>query len=279
MGKRSRWKIFKIFTKQVIKRFNDDGAIDIAATLAYFFLLSLFPLLIFFFTIIPYLGLSEEQVLPFLAHYVPDDAMKIIKTSITHVFDKNSGLLSFSIIATLWSASNAVNAIIRAMNKAYEVEENRSFVIIRGLAIMLTLAMIIVIVTALAVNVFGPTVIKYIFHYFGLSDAFLRIWSLVSYLISFLIIIVVFACLYYFGPNKRQKVNDVILGAVIAAVGWQVVSYGFSYYVDRFGQYSATYGTLGGIIVLMLWFYITALIIVLGGEINASYEYIRKNSV
>ncbi|MFC7393920.1 YihY/virulence factor BrkB family protein [Scopulibacillus cellulosilyticus] len=277
MGKRNRWEIFKIFTKQVIKRFNDDGAIDIAATLAYFFLLSLFPLLIFFFTILPYLGLSQDQVLPFLAQYVPDDAMRIIKANTIHVFNKNGGLLSFSIIATIWSASNAVNAIIRAMNKAYEVEENRSFVVARGLAIILTIAMIIVIVMALAINVFGPTVTKYIFHYFGISDPFLRIWSMISFLISFVIIIMVFACLYYFGPNMRQKFSEVILGAVISAVGWQVASYAFSFYVNRFGQFSATYGTLGGIIVLMLWFYITALIIILGGEINASYAYIRKN--
>ncbi|TCP24521.1 membrane protein [Scopulibacillus darangshiensis] len=278
MGKQHFFTKTKFFFKHFFKRFFEDGTLDIAATLAYYFLLSLFPFLIFTFSIIPYLGITQDQALHLLNRYVPSDVMTIIEENTGHLFNKHGGLLSIGVIATLWPASNAVNALIRAMNHAYDVEETRSFIVARLLAIVFTIAMIVVIVATLVINVFGPTLGKVLFSHLDLSIGFLHLWSNLSLLISFLIIIIVFACIYIFAPNKRLRFNEVIVGAVIAAVGWQALSYAFSVYIDRygFGQYSATYGTLGGIIILMLWFYLTALIIVVGGEINAALGFIKK---
>ncbi len=275
MGKIKK-KEAKTFFGNFINRFQENETLDAAATLAYYFLLSLFPLLIFTFSILPYVGVDHKDAVNLLQRIMPDDAMKMIQNNLDHLFSKNGGLLSIGVLATLWPASNAINALIRALNRAYEVKESRSFIVARLMAIFLTIAMIIVIVITLVINVFGPVLGKFISSYFGLSSGFMTVWNLLSLLVSFIIVIIVFACLYLFAPNKRLKVKEVIVGSVTAAVGWQVASYLFSVYVSNFANYSNTYGTLGGIIILMLWFYITALIIVLGGEINATFRYLNK---
>jgi len=275
MGKRSP-AIY--FFKMLIKRINEDRVFDLAAQLAYFFLLSLFPFLIFTFSVLPYIDIDQKDVLAFIGRYAPTEFMDIVEANLKSVFTKNTGVLSFSVIATIWPVSTAIMAVIRVLNKAYGVEENRSFIVARSLAILLTFAMIFVIILALALNVFGPLIGKLLVTHFHVNPKIISIFDFFRLLFSFLIIIVVFACLYLFAPNKRLHFSEVIVGAVFAATGWQVASLAFSFYVDRIAHFSATYGTLGGIIVLMIWFYITGFILILGGEINAALRFSKKIS-
>lgn len=275
MGKRS--PAFQFF-KMLIKRINEDRVFDLAAQLAYFFLLSLFPFLIFTFSILPYIGIDQNDVLNFIGKYAPVEFMDIVKENLKSVFTKNTSLLSISVIATIWPVSTAVMAIIRVLNRAYDVEENRSFIVARSMAILLTFAMIFVIILALSLNVFGPSIGKLLVSHFQVNPDIIKIFDFFRLLLSFLIIIVVFACLYLIAPNKRLHPTEVIIGAVFAAVGWQVASLAFSYYVDQTVHFSATYGTLGGIIILMIWFYITGFILILGGEINATLNFKQKKS-
>ena len=275
MGKRST--VIHFF-KMLYKRINEDRVFDLAAQLAYFFLLSLFPFLIFTFSILPYIGIDQNDVLQFIGKYAPVEFMDIVKANLKSVFTKNTGLLSLSVVATIWPVSTAIMAIIGVLNRAYDVEENRSFIVARSMAILLTFAMIFVIIIALALNVFGPSIGKLLVIHFHVNPEIIRIFDFFRLLLSFLIIIVVFACLYLFAPNKRLHFTEVIIGAVFAAVGWQVASLAFSYYVDQTVHFSATYGTLGGIIILMIWFYITGFILILGGEINAALSFGQKMS-
>lgn len=263
----------KVFSRRLV----EDEVFGLSAQLAYYFLLSLFPFLIFAFALLSYLGITSDKVLDMVQQYAPADGFESIKKTLQNVLDKqNGGLLSFGIIATIWSASNAINAIFRALNKAYNVAENRNFFIARGMAILLTFAMVVVIIVALTLPVFGNLIGGFIFSHLGVSaSGFEPLWDVLRWLISFLIIVTVLSCLYYFAPNKKLYVRDVVFGAVIAAVLWQVVSLGFSYYVGNFANYSAAYGSLGGIIVLMIWFYLTGLIIIVGGVINAVNHYFR----
>ncbi|MGV3488509.1 MAG: YihY/virulence factor BrkB family protein [Tuberibacillus sp.] len=264
------------FIKMLIKRINEDRVFDLAAQLAYFFLLSLFPFLIFTFSVLPYIDIDQKDVLAFIGRYAPMEFMDIVEANLKSVFTKNTGLLSFSVIATIWPVSTAIMVIIRVLNQAYDVQENRSFIVARSLAILLTFAMIFVIIIALALNVFGPSIGKLLVKHFHINEQVIQIIDFLRLLLSFLIIIVVFASLYLFAPNKRLRFSEVIIGAVFAAVGWQVASLAFSYYVDRIAHFSATYGTLGGIIILMIWFYITGFILILGGEINAALSFGKK---
>ncbi|MCZ0702826.1 membrane protein [Natronobacillus azotifigens] len=257
--------------KKFVDRFNDNEVTGQSARLAYFFLLSLFPLLIFLVTLLGYLPIDYQDVMDFMATYIPgEDTLGIIENNLDQVVDNRSGsLLSIGILGTLWSASNGINAIMRSFNKAYKVEEDRSFIVSRLIAILLLFAMLIVIVVALLLPVFGRMIGVYIFSLFGVTDEFVQVWNMLRWIISSSIFFIVFLALYKLAPNKKVYFRDAVFGAIFTTVGWQLVSLGFSFYVNELGNYSATYGSLGGIIVLMIWFYITGMIIITGGEINA----------
>lgn len=256
--------------RELFLRYVKDEVGGLAAELAYFFLLALFPFLIFLITMIGYLPLSVDDILNVIREYAPGQSMEIIELTLQQILNKqNSGLLSFGIIATLWSASNGINAIVRAFNRAYEVKENRSFIVARGTIILLTIAMIFVIIIALLLPVFGEEIGRFLFNAAGIPSMFMSVWNAVRWLLSGVIIFIVLTALYYFGPNKKYHVKAVLPGSFLATFAWVLVSSGFSFYVGHFGNYSATYGSIGGIIVLLIWFYLTGMIIILGGELNA----------
>ncbi|MFZ7741359.1 YihY family inner membrane protein [Bacillus velezensis] len=265
------------FIKELFARFSLHEGQSKSAELAYFFLLSLFPLMIFMLTLTAYLPISAEDVLGAVDQYAPDSAMSMVKSITEQTLNKRSGgLLSFGIIAVIWSASNGMNAIVRAFNHAYEVEENRSFIIIRLTSIFLTIAMVVTILIALLLPVFGREIGMLAADFIGASDLFLQVWSVVRWGISPLILLIVFTALYIFAPNKKLSLRFVLPGAVFAATGWIIVSMLFSFYVGTFANYSATYGSIGGIIVLMIWFYLTGTLLILGGEINALLHKRKK---
>lgn len=256
-----------------MKRIAKDDVVGLSAQLAYFFLLSLFPFLLFLVTLIGYLPIGEETInslLGYIELYAPSDISNLITSNISDlVNNQNGGLLSIGIIGTIWSASNGIKAIMKAFNRAYEVDEDRSFVVGRLIAIVLMIAMVIVIFIAFLLPIFGKMIGVYIFSFFGLSDKFIAIWGALRWIISSIVFFIVLLTLYKLAPNKRIYFKHAIWGAVFATVFWQLVSLAFSYYVSSIGDYSATYGSLGTVIVLMIWFYISGIIIISGGVLNA----------
>jgi membrane protein len=262
---------------RLVKRIFANDIFGLAAQLAYFFLLSLFPLLLFLVTLLPYLPITQEDILGVIRDFAPGESMQLIETNINQLSQKNGKLLSFGIIATIWSASNGINAIVKALNSAYEVEESRPFLIARGMAILFTFAMLFVFVVALLLPVFGKLIGIYLFAKFGLSDEFMSIWNTLRWLVSSIILFIVFTGLYWIAPNKKLKCITVVPGAIFATIGWILSSLAFSYYVTNFGNYSATYGSIGAIIVLMIWFYLTGVIIIIGGEINAIFSKYKSD--
>lgn len=257
------------FIKELWIRIEKDDVSGMAAQLAYFFLLSLFPFLIFLVTLLPYLPMRQEDILGVVRDFAPGETMTLIETSLQEVMKKNSKLLSFGLIATLWTASNGIHSIVHAFNKAYDVVESRSYFYSRFMAVFLTVGMIVVIVVALLLPVFGRHIGTYLFSELGLSKQFLSVWNALRWLISSFILFFVFTGLYWIAPNKKLTCVSATPGALFATVGWAVTSLAFSYYVGNFDNYTATYGGIGAIIVLMTWFYLSGFIIILGGEINA----------
>ncbi|RUQ25558.1 YihY/virulence factor BrkB family protein [Peribacillus cavernae] len=257
------------FLVNLFKRIHRDDVPGLAAQLAYFFLLSLFPLLLFLVTILPYLPFSHQDILSVVRSYAPPESMKLIEENLEEVMRGNGKLLSFGIIATIWSASNGINAIVRAFNKAYNVVEDRHFLVARGMSIILTVAMIFVFIVALLLPVFGKQIGLLLTAHFGFSDEFIQVWNALRWVISSLVLFFVLVMLYWMAPNKKVTCLSVFPGAFTATIGWSLVSLGFSFYVDKYSNYASTYGSLGGIIVLMIWFYLSGFIIIIGGEINA----------
>ncbi|SDK35174.1 YihY/virulence factor BrkB family protein [Sediminibacillus albus] len=267
------------FGKQLFKRTVSDDVPGMAAQLAFFFLLSLFPFLLFFITLIGYLPLTQADIMRVISIYAPEETFQLINKNVSEIANKkNGGLLSVTILATLWTASNGINAIIRSLNTAYNVEEDRSFLVARLIAVILTIAMVLVIAVAFLLPIFGKAIGIYLFSFWGLSADFLQLWNALRWVISFVVFFVVLLALYKMAPNKKVYFKDAAVGAAFATIGWQLVSLAFSYYVDTMGNYSAAYGSLGGVIVLMIWFYISGMIIIGGGEINALFEKYRNNN-
>lgn len=268
MANKKEWRKWSFYSS-FIKKIKMDEVTGLAAQLSFYFLLSLFPLLIFLFTLLAYLPFTQEDILNIVRSYAPADTMVIIEETLTDVMKTNSTLLSFGVIGTIWSASNGMNAIIKAFNHAYGVKESRPFYISRGMSIILTFAMIFVFIVALLLPVFGKQIGILLFDEMGLSEEFLSIWNSLRWVISMTVLFIVFTMLYWLAPNKRLKCLTVLPGSIFTTAGWALVSLLFAYYVESFGNYTATYGSLGGIIVLMIWFYLSGLIIIIGGEINA----------
>ncbi|WP_053217208.1 YihY/virulence factor BrkB family protein [Virgibacillus senegalensis] len=264
------------FVTQLIKRIMDDDVAGMAAQLAFFFLLSFFPFLLFLITLIGYLPLTQLDIMRFVSLYAPEETFNLINENLSGIAEsRNGSLLSVAILATLWTASNGINGIIRSLNAAYNVEENRSFIVSRLIAVVLTIAMVTVIAIAFLLPIFGKAIGVYLFSFFGLSAGFLQMWNALRWVISFIVFFIVLLALYKMAPNRKVFFKDAAVGAAIATLGWQLVSLAFSYYVDTIGSYSAVYGSLGTVIVMMIWFYLSGMIIIAGGEINALFEKYR----
>ncbi|WP_026908213.1 YihY/virulence factor BrkB family protein [Paucisalibacillus globulus] len=265
------------FMKKLIGRILEEEAFGLSAQLAYFFLLSLFPLLVVVITLVGYLPVDANILIQMLASVAPADSMQIIEENVMNlVSEQNGQLLSIGIIGTLWAASNGINAIMRVLNSAYEVEEDRFFIVSRLIAIGLTFAMIGVLVLAILLPVLGRMIGIYLFSFFGLSDDFLSIWEMLRWVLTSIVFFIVFLFLYKIGPNVKVFFREAFWGALFATVAWQLTSYAFSFYVSKLGHYSATYGSLGAVITLMIWFYISAFIVIVGGILNATLSKMKN---
>jgi len=266
------------FSKQFWDRFNEAEVLGLSAQLAYFFLLSIFPLLLFIVTLIGYFPLDDGMIIEMLSDYLPADVVQMIEQNLTQIVNNRSGsLLSISILGTLWSASNGFNAITRSFNKAYQVETKRNFILGRLVAIGLMLTIVLAIFFALLLPVFGKVLVEFLSTYLPMPEGFLKSWNTLRWVSSSIMFFIVFYLLYKLAPNKKFREHYVLWGTLFATFSWQITSYAFSYYVETLGNFSITYGSLGTVIVLMIWFYLSGIIITTGGVINAVFTERRKS--
>ncbi len=265
--------------EEVRSRFRYHNISAYGAQLAYFFLLSLFPFLIFLIAILSNFSISLDGALNTLAKVAPREAIIIINDYIKSLMStKIINLLSISFLITIWSASRAVNALINALNSAYDIQETRSFIKKRVLAILFTVLIALSIVLALIIPTMGMDFLLWISKYIILSDFVIKLWYYARWLIITLILFLVLGSLYFVAPNTKTRFAEIIPGTIFAIFGWIAISIGFSYFVNNFRNYTLVYGSLGAIIVLMIWLYLSGVILIIGGEINSLYSiYIDLN--
>lgn len=262
------------FIRNLIFRYLDDEVSAMSSQLAYSLVLSFFPFLILLMTLIGYSSIKSDDVLAILNNILPYDVIKLIKNTVVEVVStKSFGLLSFGMITTIWTASGGFNAVIRGLNKAYDEEEHRSYFKVQLVAIICTIALLIIIITALSMVVFGELGARYLLKYLSLSKSFELLIDILRHVIGIIVLIFVFVFVYRFTPCKRVSFKEAFPGAIFATLGWVAVSIGFSFYVNNFGNYSKIYGSIGAIIALMSWLFISSTIILLGGEVNATIFY------
>ncbi|WHY98150.1 YihY/virulence factor BrkB family protein [Peribacillus simplex] len=266
------------FSKKLIKEIKEDRVTGLAAEQAYYYLLALFPLLVLLLSILPYLNIDIQTALDTIKTFMPAETMEVVEKNIINILsERNGGLLTFGFLGTIWSASNGMNAFIHSMNIAYDVEETRNFIKARIISIVLTLGLVVAFIVMLGLPVFGKVIIDLLQQVIPIPEEMQILFSLLRWVIAVVVISLVLAFLYRFAPNKSFPIKHVIPGAVTATVLWLGISLGFSFYVSNFANYSSTYGSLGGVIILMLWLYLSGLIFVIGGEINAILH--RQNSI
>lgn len=266
---------FKFIIYFIVKIKNDD-IFSLAAQLAYYLILSFFPFLIFLLTLIGFSNLDSMEVLGALRAMLPTSAFELIYNVIIEVIEKqNTGLLGASLLLVVWSASSAFRAVIKGINKAYGLNENRSFIKRAFIAIICTFSLAFVILLTLILLVFGGLIGNLIASYLPHPIIVYSIWNFLRYILVIFMMILIFASIYRYTPSKRLKWKEVFPGAIACTVGWLVVSLGFSFYINNFSNYSKIYGGLGAVIILITWLYLTSIILITGGEIN-SIIVIRK---
>ncbi|MFN0087011.1 MAG: YihY/virulence factor BrkB family protein [Blastocatellia bacterium] len=251
-----------------------DDVFGRAAQLAYYWLFSLFPLIIFLTALLAFLPIKEdiELWLGAVNNIMPAEASAIIRITFKQITDRQrSGLLSFSILVTIWASSSGMEAIIIALNKAFDVRVSRPWWKERIIAILLTLGLAAFIISALTLIFFGGRISGEIARAFGFSRTFNLVWGLAQWPIVILLLLLALELVYYFAPNlKHEKRWEWFTpGTIFALIFWLLISFGFRFYVARFGNFNATYGALGGVMILMLWLYLTGIAILAGGVINS----------
>ncbi|KGX91927.1 ribonuclease yfkH [Pontibacillus halophilus JSM 076056 = DSM 19796] len=267
------------YGKDIFEEFKKDNLPVLAAAQAYYYLLAIVPLVILVLSVLPYLQISPDRAIDFMGELIPGEMMTVFRENIISLVDSpKGGLLTIGIIGTLWSASNGINAFIKSANIAYDVDETRSFIKVRLLSIVLTLGMIVTFAVSLVLPIFGDVIITIINRFTTLPSEMSILLQASRWIVSSLVMIGVLMMLYHLAPNLDYPFRHVLPGAILATVLWQFISLLFSFYVSNFGNYSATYGSLGGVIVLMLWLFLTGLILMIGAELNVVYHRKHKQN-
>ncbi|MFT3772115.1 MAG: YihY/virulence factor BrkB family protein [Minicystis sp.] len=260
---------FKQFARDLYREIDCDYLLDFAGSVAYSAFLAVFPFLLF---VVALGGLvidpaTLDTLIDQIRRVVPSAVAEIL-TDRLHALTSGTrpGLLTLGAIGAIWAASSAVTALMAALNSAYDVRDSRPFWKTRGLALLVTIGGAVAIIVASAIAIATPAVANAIGGVAGALVLWLR-WPVAA-----LIMLTVIAVLYYVLPDVEQSFKFITPGSVIAVVLWVIASLGFSLYVSHFGSYEVTYGALGSVIVFMLWIWISALVILLGAEINAVIE-------
>lgn len=270
---------WKQLARNVWKEMNDDNVFGRASELAYNFLLSIFPLFLFLLALFGIFASHGTQLRAnlffYLSQALPPAAFQIISQTIEEV-TKNTGggKLTFGLALALWSASGGMTTMISVLNEAYGVRESRSWLRVHLVAVGLTAAISVLVVSALLLILLGGWLAPLIGAKLGMGALFVVGWKIVQYLSALAFILVSFAVIYYFAPDLReQHWYWITPGSLVGVALWITASFGFRLYLHFFNTYSKTYGSIGAVIILLLWFYITGLAFLIGGEANSEIEH------
>jgi membrane protein len=253
-----------------------DNCLNLAAQLSYYFFLALFPALLVLIAIISYFPVHDlmNTIVATLGRIAPPEVLQIVRDQIAKIAEgKNGGLLTIGVLGAIWSSSSAITAIVSALNEAYDITEARPWWKVRLLAIGLTVAVALFIVVATALVLVGPTLAEHIAAWFHLGVAFEWTWKILQWPVVFALVSLGIALVFYFAPDAEQHFVWITPGSVMATALWLLISIGFKFYIANFTSYNATYGAIGGVIVLMLWFYVSSLAILVGAELNSEIEH------
>lgn len=262
--------------KRTAKETSDDDCLGLAAQLAYYFFLALFPAVLFVLALASFFPLTNfiDDVVRTLRPIAPSDLLGFLEEQLRRISNTDSGgILTIGILGAIWSSSAAVVAIVGSLNRAYDIEEGRPWWKVRLTAIGLTIALALLVLSSFTLIVVGPTIAEHLASTLGFGAVFEWAWKILQWPLAFFLVSSAVGLVYYFAPDAEQDWAWITPGAVVGTLLWVLVSLAFKFYVANFADYNATYGAVGGVIVLLLWFYISGLAILVGAELNAEIEH------
>jgi len=270
-------KLNKKYISYIIKKSNYIEINSKAAEISFYLLLFIFPFLIFTISIVVYIPtFTLNKSILIIKNIIPESAFNITISIINSAMEnKNLGFLISSFIFTLWTSSRLIRTLIRWMNKSYNVKETRSFIKVSIISFIFTLSILGVIFSSTILLVFGKFLGDFIFNLIGLDSIFIYIWNVLRYIVGIFTIIIIMINLYKYTPNKKLKIKDVIPGSIISTLVWLSISFFYSYYANNFSNYEIIYGSLGGVIILITWLYLSSWSILIGLEVNVQL-YFKK---
>lgn len=246
-----------------------------AASIAFFFFLSIVPMLMVLSMMIPYTPLTEENLTETVADIIPDKVVPLVESLIAEVYDKSAGSLSIAVLATLWSAAKGVMALMHGLNAVNGVEEKRNYFVVRGVACLYTVVMLVVVILSLFLNVFGNQLVNLALHRLPPLQKLAAFVMNFRFLVVWVVLTLLFAAIYAYVPDDKLKFKEQIPGATFAAVVWSIFSWGFSIYVDYSNSYGI-YGSLAIIIIILLWMYFCMYIIMVGAYLNRYFRPVNQ---
>ena len=267
--------------KATVQEFQRDDALGLAAQLAYYLILALFPFILVLVSLMGTFGSQElaSEVLGYFRQVMPQQAYEVIETFTGNIISGDAEapeLFTFGILFTIWAASGAFAALINALNRAYDVQETRPFWKVRVIAILMTLGLSVLILVGVLLLVLGPQIGEVIANLFGLGDLFELVWDVARWPAALFFMVLTVALLYYFAPDVEQPFRWITPGGLIGVLLWVLASVAFNFYVSNFGSYNKTYGSIGAVIVLLLYLYISSLAILFGATLNATLVRMKE---
>ena len=266
-------------SKNVWRAFNDNFLLDRSAALAFNFILAMFPLLLFLLAILGMFAARgtalRTNLMQYLAEVLPPAGFQVVSHTLAEV-TKNAGggKLTLGVALTLWFASGGMSSMISALDGAYAVREGRSWFKVRGIAVSLTVAISILVISALVAILAGSYAANVLGTHYSLGQAAVVSWRVAEIIVALFFVALSFSLIYYWGPDlHEQHWYWITPGSVVGVLLWVAASFGFRAYLHFFNSYSKTYGSLGAAIILLMWLYITGLAFLIGGEVNAQIEH------
>lgn len=270
MVKRLKNSILFKYMKQLMIRYKQDDLPALSAQISYYLILAFFPFLIFLFNLVSFTSLSNKILIMNFNMFLPNETGALLKNVLVQTLQaKSKTLLFVGMIGSLWAASGGISAIMKGLNKVYDIKEDRNYFKLSSMSLVFTIGIMIMIMLSLIFIIFGELIGNYVFGLLGATTLFNTIWSILRYCIPLIFMFITFSSIYVYVPNKKLKFKNVIVGTLFTTVGWITTSLLFSEYVNNYSDYEKVYGGLGGVIALISWLYISTLIILIGGELNA----------
>lgn len=272
----------KSFIGEMIERVVEHDIVGAGAQMAYYILLFIFPLLIFIIAILGYLNLPADDAIYFISLVAPREAIAFFGKYIEYVLtEKQANLLLVSLFATFWTASNALRVLINSLNRAYGVEEKRSYLRRKILAVPFTLLITLCISAALFIPILGKSLLLWVSNFIYISAILIHYLKYLRWLMAVFTIFNVMLVIYFIAPNMKMKLLHILPGAALATAAWILMSMLFSLYFSIFRGYAVVYGSIGALIILMIWMLWSSIVIIAGGELNALLEdrrYARQHT-